>query len=258
MFWQLCQSSKFDKVHVDYKNVSKNNSFNESQNSMSLYFYLNIASFFIPFLYSFENRMKYIKRWKAVFSAIIISAIFFIIWDIIFTKMGVWSFNPRYHSGIKFFDLPLEEWQFFVCIPYASIFIHFAFHYFYPNVALSDKTVKRIYWVLMVVLLPIIFLYYDRWYTVVNYTVLALILTYTVYKVPGILNTFFITFLIILLPFALVNGILTGSFIDEPVVMYNNAENLGIRLGTIPIEDAGFAFSMLLMSLILIKKIENN
>jgi lycopene cyclase domain-containing protein len=60
-----------------------------------------------------------------------------------------------------------------------------------------------------------------------------------------------------LVPFAIVNGILTGSFIDEPVVSYNNAENLGIRLGTIPIEDIGYAFTMILMSLVLITKFEN-
>ncbi len=207
---------------------------------MSLYLILNIASLIIPFLYSFENRMKYIKRWKAVFSSIIITAIFFIVWDIIFTKIGVWSFNPRYHSGIEFFDLPIEEWLFFICIPYASIFIHFAFHYFLPKVSLSDKTVRI----------------YDKWYTLVNYSVLVLVLTYTVFKVPDILNTYFLTFLIVLIPFSIVNGILTGSFIDEPVVSYNNSENLGIRLGTIPIEDVGYAFSMLLMSLVLIKKIE--
>lgn len=223
---------------------------------MSLYLILNIASLIIPFLYSFENRMKYIKRWKAVFSAIIITAIFFIIWDIIFTKMGVWSFNPRYHSGIEFFDLPIEEWLFFICIPYASIFIHFAFHYFLPKVSLSDNTVRIIYLILIIILLPTIFLHYDKWYTVINYSVLVLVLTYTVFKVPHILNTFFITFLIVLIPFSIVNGILTGSFIDEPVVSYNNNENLGIRLGTIPIEDVGYAFSMLLMSLVLIKKIE--
>lgn len=223
---------------------------------MSLYFFLNIGSLFIPFLYSFDHRMNYVKRWKALFSGIIITAIFYIIWDIIFTKMGVWSFNARYHSGIEFFDLPIEEWLFFICIPYASLFIHFAFHYFFPKVSLSDKAVKNIYWVLMAVLLPTIFLHYDKMYTAVNYSVLVLLLTYTVFKVPAILNTFFITFLIILIPFSLINGILTGSFIDEPVVYYNNSENLGIRLVTIPIEDIGYAFSMLLMSLVLIKKIE--
>jgi lycopene cyclase domain-containing protein len=225
---------------------------------MSLYLVLNIASFFVPFLYSFENRMKYIRRWKAVFSAILITAIFFIVWDIIFTKIGVWSFNPRYHAGIEFFDLPIEEWLFFICIPYASLFIHFAFHYFFPTVSLSNKIVKRIYWILIVVLIPTIAFNYDKLYTAINYTVLVLLLTYTVFKVPNVLNTFFITFLIVLIPFSIVNGILTGSFIEEPVVKYNNAENLGIRLGTIPIEDIGYAFSMLLMSLVLIKKIEKN
>ena len=68
------------------------------------------------------------------------------------------------------------------------------------------------------------------------------------------LGVFYITFLIILIPFFIVNGILTGSFIEDQVVWYNNAENLGIRMGTIPIEDAGYAFSMIFLSIILIEK----
>lgn len=224
---------------------------------MSLYLILNIASLIVPLLFSFENRMKYFKRWKAVFFSILTTAVFFIVWDIIFTKIGVWSFNERYHSGIELFDLPIEEWLFFICIPYASIFIHFAFRYFCPNVLLSDKIVKTIYWVLMAVLIPTIFLNYDKWYTLINYTSLVLILSYAVFRAPNILNSYFITFLIVLIPFSMVNGILTGSFIDEPVVSYDNNENLGIRLGTIPVEDIGYAFSLLLMSLILIQKIEN-
>jgi lycopene cyclase domain-containing protein len=220
---------------------------------MSLYLFLNIASFFIPFAYSFEKRMKYSKRWKNIFPSLIITALFFIVWDIIFTKIGVWSFNPRYHSGVEFFGLPIEEWLFFICIPYSSIFIHFAFQYFFPNVALSDATVKKIYWVLMFILIPVVVFNYDRWYTFVNLSLFVIVITIAVFKVGQILNTYFITFLIILIPFLIVNGILTGSFIDEPVVFYNDNENLGIRIGTIPIEDVGYAFTMLLMSLILIK-----
>jgi lycopene cyclase domain-containing protein len=223
---------------------------------MSLYLILNIASFLIPFLYSFEKRMKYINRWKAIFPSIMITAVFFIVWDIFFTKIGVWHFNPRYHSGIEFFGLPIEEWLFFICIPYASIFIHFAFQYFYPKVSLSNSVVKIIYSILILILIPTIVFNFDKWYTAVNYSLLVVVLTISITRFPNILNVFFITFLIILIPFSLVNGILTGSFIEQPVVYYNNAENLGIRLGTIPVEDIGYAFTMLLMSLILITKIE--
>jgi len=223
---------------------------------MSLYFFLNIGSFLIPFLYSFEKRMKYSKRWKVIFPSLVITALFFIVWDIIFTKMGVWSFNPRYHSGTEFFGLPIEEWLFFICIPYASLFIHFSFQYFFPNVALSGSTVKWIYCILMVITIPIVAINYDRWYTFVNFSLFILVLTVAVFKFSEVLKTYFITFLIILIPFLLVNGILTGSFIEEPVVYYNDNENLGIRLGTIPIEDTGYAFTMLLMSLILMKIIE--
>lgn len=179
---------------------------------MSLYLFLNIASFLIPFLYSFEKRMKYSKRWKVIFPSLIITALFFIIWDIIFTQMGVWRFNPRYHSGIEFFGLPIEEWLFFICIPYASIFIHFSFQYFLPNVALSDTVVKKIYWFLMVLIVPVTVLNYDRWYTFVNLSLFVIVLTIAVFKFSTILKTYFITFLIILIPFLLVNGILTGSF----------------------------------------------
>ena len=48
------------------------------------------------------------------------------------------------------------------------------------------------------------------------------------------------------------NGILTGTGISEPVVWYNNAENMGIRIGTIPVEDIGYAFSMLFTNILLV------
>jgi len=43
------------------------------------------------------------------FLANTIVAILFIIWDIIFTNYGVWSFNPRYLLGTNFYSIPLEE-----------------------------------------------------------------------------------------------------------------------------------------------------
>ncbi|MGI4728320.1 MAG: lycopene cyclase domain-containing protein, partial [Janthinobacterium lividum] len=47
-----------------------------------------------------------------------------------------------------------------------------------------------------------------------------------------------------LIPFYIVNGILTSV----PIVSYNNAENLAIRVGTIPVEDHFYLMSLLLMN----------
>ena len=68
------------------------------------------------------------------------------------------------------------------------------------------------------------------------------------------LNIFFPVFLVLLIPFFIVNGFLTGSWINEQVVWYNDAENLGIRIGTVPIEDSVYALTMLLTIFVLMEK----
>lgn len=220
----------------------------------ALYLILLLASFSIPFAYSFEKKMHFIKHWKAVFSAISIVAILFIFWDIIFTKMGVWGFNPNYFLGITFFELPIEEILFFFLIPYASIFIHYALHYFFPNVILSSKVVVSFSIVLIALLVVLIAMNVGKQYTQINAIFFIIALFLGIFDKHKSLNRFFISYLVILLPFTIVNGILTGSFIDEPIVWYNNEENLGVRFFTIPVEDFGYAFSMLYFSVFLIER----
>ncbi|WP_111708358.1 lycopene cyclase domain-containing protein [Lutibacter citreus] len=223
---------------------------------MYLYILINVASFSVPFLYSFQKKMNFIQYWKAVFLAITLVAIPFLIWDVWFTNLGIWGFNKNYLLGFNIYNLPIEEVLFFFCIPYASIFTHYALLHFFPNLALPKKITNGLLKFFILFSLIIVVLNYNRLYTFFSFLVFALLLIYSLIDTNKILNSFFITFLVVLIPFFIVNGILTGSFIEEQVVWYNNAENLGIRIGTIPVEDVFYAFSMLYGAIILIEKMK--
>jgi lycopene cyclase domain-containing protein len=173
----------------------------------------------------------------------------FIPWDVIFTINGVWGFNSDYFLGFEIFSLPLEEWLFFVCIPFACVFTHYALLLYFPNLKLNKVATKAISISLVLILFILALANYDKWYTLVNFS-LAIPLTWLVYKYnPQLLQHFLLSFLVMLIPFFIVNGVLTGSWIDNQVVWYNDAENLGIRMGTIPVEDSIYAYSMILMNL---------
>ena len=173
----------------------------------------------------------------------------FIPWDVIFTINGIWGFNPDYFLNTKILSLPLEEWLFFICIPFACVFTHYALLLYFPKMKLGENSSKSIAVGLMLTLVFVLIFNYDKCYTLVNFS-LAIPLTLIALKYnPKLLQHFFLTFLVMLIPFFIVNGVLTGSWIENQVVWYNNAENLGIRLGTIPVEDSIYAYSMILMSL---------
>ena len=134
----------------------------------ALYLILLLVSFSLPFGYSFEKKMHFIEHWKIVFSVISIVAIVYIVWDVIFTKIGVWGFNPNYYLGITIFNLPIEELLFFFLIPYASIFIHYSLQYFFPKAKLTNKFVVPFTWLLIAFLLVLIALNMGKLYTQIN------------------------------------------------------------------------------------------
>jgi len=221
-----------------------------------LYLYLNIGSFIVPFLFSFHPKLQFYKKWKSLLVGIFFMMALFISWDVLFTNNGIWGFNDDYISGFKILNLPIEEWLFFICIPYACLFTHYSLHYFFKNLAFSKKTTSVFYVILLCILILTLWYFYDRWYTLVNF-VYAIILLGLVYNYkPRLLQEFLPTYLVILLPFLLINGVLTGSFIDEQVVWYNDAENLGIRIFTIPIEDSIYALTMLLTVFTIMETLE--
>ncbi len=221
---------------------------------MFLYLLLNLGSLSIPLAYSFEKKMRFIKHWKAVLLSTTIIATIFLIWDAYFTANGVWGFNANYHLPFLLLGMPIEEWLFFFCIPYASIFIHYSLEYFKPNLLIPKKITQLLTLLFILVSFLLVVFNADKLYTFVNYSFLFIVLIFGFFYGIKYLQRFYISFLIILVPFFIVNGILTGTGLEEPVVWYNNTENLSIRLLTIPIEDIGYAFTMIFGNVLLIEK----
>ena len=180
---------------------------------------------------------------KFFFPGIILTAIPFLIWDVFFTKAGVWGFNHNYTKDFYLLGLPIEEWLFFFIIPYCIFFLHEVLRYFvkkfyFPQVA------RYVIWGLLIgnaIALPFV------WGKTYTFTAIAFVLPFLALQL--LLKTwktwfsgFLLTYLVSFIPFIIVNGYLTRI----PVVWYDNAENLALRITTIPIEDFIYLLGMLL------------
>jgi len=209
-----------------------------------LYVLIDLVVLLFPLMLSFEGRIGFYKSWPAVFKAILGILVIFGAWDVWKTAIGVWSFNPRYAGAWRFLGLPLGEWLFFVCVPYACIFILACVRFF-----IKDRIVPipRSFWYLaavMFIILGIILM--NKTYTGVVFIAVASAILVVRFLTPHNLTStnFWLALAITYVPFLISNGLLTGL----PIVLYDDSRNLGIRIGTIPLEDFFFSLSMLLIS----------
>jgi lycopene cyclase domain-containing protein len=225
-------------------------------NSKYLYLSLDLIIFIVPFAASFQKNAPFFKKWKFLGIAIIITSLFFIIWDEVFTQEKVWGFNEKYVTGIFLGSLPLEEILFFICVPYACVFTYFVLNHavekdhLFPHQELISSA--------LIILLLIAGIYnIDKWYTGVTFITLALFLAYQMLKIkPRYMGRFYFAFAVLLVPFFIFNSILTGTFIDDSVVWYNDAHTLGMRIGTIPLEDFFYALLLIVMNIAIVEWLE--
>jgi len=214
------------------------------------YLLVNFFTIIVPFLFSFHPKLNFYKTWKSFFPAVIGTAFFFLVWDAYFTGLGVWGFNKDYVVGVYLYNLPLEEILFFFCIPYACVFTYHCLD-LWLKVLKSDKWISLIF--ILVCVIAAIFNFQNA-YTLFAFLTLSLLLLIAKYvlRVTWLMKFYFI-YGILLFPFLIVNGILTGTGIENPVVWYNENEIIGWRILTIPFEDIFYGMAMVLMNLLIYK-----
>lgn len=210
---------------------------------MSLYAWLMIGSLAGPLLLSFDKKVSFYKWWPALFAGIFINGLFFILWDSWFTKAGIWSFNSDYVASTRWLLLPIEEWSFFIVVPYCSIFIYACCKAYFKNIFFS-KIKNYINLSFLVLLLFALLFYHQQRYTFYNCLFAFVLLSlHHFYFKKSYLAYFWMAYFINLIPFLIINGVLTA----KPVVIYNSAEIIGPRIYTIPIEDSVYALTCLLL-----------
>ena len=91
---------------------------------MSSYLWINLLIISVPLILSFESKIKFHRKFPALFTSISIVGTPYILWDIIATKRGDWSFESNHLIGMYLWNLPIEEILFFITVPYASIFLY--------------------------------------------------------------------------------------------------------------------------------------
>jgi lycopene cyclase domain-containing protein len=221
------------------------------------YLLIDLCALLVPLLFSFHPKLKFYKHWTALFSAIILTAILFVPFDMYFTKIKVWGFNPAYVSGYDAGNLPLEELLFFLCIPYSCVFTYHCLSALSKE--LPSKTTAIFTGLLIGICALLIAVFRNHAYTLFAFALLAILLFIAQFIARvNWLTKFYYTYAVLLLPFLIVNGLLTGTGLKEPIVWYNNTENMNLRIWTIPIEDIFYGMSMVLLNLLIYKKLHQS
>lgn len=222
---------------------------------MMAYTYSAILFFtvIICFIASYDERIYFNRHFREFLKSAIIVAIPFIAWDIWFTAKGVWWFNTDYTLGIVLAGLPIEEWLFFICIPFSCIFTYFCFEKFFRLEWLSGFN-NLIVFISVIICSVMALLHYDKIYTLITAiaTLTTLIYLHFIVRAEWI-GRASLVFTVLMLGFLPVNGVLTGTGLESPIVNYNPLDFLGVRILTIPIEDAVYGYTQFLLVLYFFK-----
>ncbi|MGN6397240.1 MAG: lycopene cyclase domain-containing protein [Mucilaginibacter sp.] len=215
--------------------------------SRQTYLLIDLLSVLVPVIASFHPSSRLYRRWYALLPAIGVTTVGYCVWDAWFTHKGVWGFNRAYLLGIYIWNLPVEEVLFFVCIPYACVFTFDSASKLFP-IERATSRMKFFNYFLVAALAGLAIIYYPNYYSVTAFTIPAVIILMATIKEVQWMRRFYLVYGVLMIPFMIVNGLLTGTGLRAPIVWYNPGEIIGLRILTIPIEDVFYGMGLILIN----------
>lgn len=216
------------------------------------YVLLNFLILIGPLLSSFDRRVRYVRYWPEAMMSIGLVMIPFVAWDAAVSGVH-WRFNERFTLSFRFLGLPAGELLFFISVPFACLFIWQIIVTHHPVDRIQNRAILSLLAAAGMVS-GFLFMLCDIMYT----SIVCFALAFTVI-LDRLLKTHILSqkrtalFIIGLTGFIFIfNGYLTS----RPVVLYDPRYFLNIRIWTIPIEDFGYGYSLILLCTIFFEKLK--
>ena len=204
-----------------------------------------------PVVSQLNHQIKHISQWRLKLLTNGIVMIPYITWDVLVTGTH-WQFNKAYTLDFRLLGLPIEEWLFFLTVPFGCLLVWETL----PDAKLSRqlRSLRHVRTVLYAALPVGVWVFS----TGKQYTGLVL----CCFGIVGLADTFLGTNLLLqsktYVYLAIVSGLIlvfNGYLTARPVVLYGEIYQMGYRILTIPVEDFGYGFTLMLFNAMLYEKL---
>ena len=203
------------------------------------YYIFNIIVFLPVLILSFMTDVKPHRHIRGLFAGYLLVSVPFMIWDVWATSAGHWGFNSEYVTGPYIFNVPLEEYLFFLTVPFALVYVWGVVKKHVTDKALAGILPLLVFGAVAAISIWTLVAYWENGYTR-SAMIAALIATVAAATSRLAYTKRFWTFQVILLGlFMIFNSILTML----PIITYGQDAIIGLNVGTIPVEDFFFNFA---------------
>jgi len=205
-----------------------------------------------PLVFGSWRPFYFIDRWIPALLSVVVVGTPYIIWDVLVTGRH-WHFNPAYVCGLYIGGLPVEEWLFFITVPFACLFTWEMIRRYSKQTTLEWIRILRPYLYVIPAAGMLLFL------AGLEYTGLALIFSGLAVFADQVLRTdlllqrpFYIYLALIVVFTIIFNGFLTA----RPVVLYGEDYQIGLRIFTIPVEDFAYGSSLICLNTVVFERLK--
>lgn len=216
------------------------------------YLLFNLIVLIGPLALSFDRTVRYHRYWPQAFLSLGIVMIPFLVWDI-YANGFFWWFNDAYVLPLRILGLPPGEVLFFISVPFSCLFIWQIIVTHRQEVGGGNKVILYLL-AALAALTAGVFLLRGLLYTAFVFILLALTVALDLVLRTHLLlqkRTYLYLGIVTALMF-LFNGYLTA----RPVVLYGERYFTGIRLWTIPVEDFGYGYGLILLCTVIFERVK--